>query len=1541
MENRLSVVSHPNWFRLLLLVTTLAVANFCDAGPGDLDPGFVLEPPATGQPGVTAMAELPDGTLLVAENVEGRTLRRIKADGSVDPSFAPTFTFGASIRQIELLPDGCILLVGDQLSTTTDLIRLNSDGSRDSTFNAGSIFGFGGTIVRICVQPDGRIVAAGSFSFIGGGTRTNLARLMPNGSLDPDFIAPGAPSGISALVVEPDGRILVGGDFSSFNGKEVSGLVRLHPNGDWDTEFVFRGYISNVRALALQPDGKILVGGRAPLLLGNTPGGLIWCTLARLLPNGSVDPTFNAGVVPSGTSMTATFVLVQADGKIVANCSYDPAGYTDNYSVASRLNPDGSRDSSFEPVGGYHSGKTALLLRSGDFLFSVTQPGAGTTLLKVFGGDLDIPGAGQLGLTWPSYEVSEATQHLVVHVVRKDGNTGTVSVDYATVDGTALAGRDYASQSGTLTFASGEIAKTIEIPLINTILVDGSRQFTLSLSTPSGGTLGAISSAAITIRDDGTPGSFQLQVSTFELREGKTISVKVRRALGADGEATVDYSSVNQTATSGSDYPAVFGTLTFASGEIEKSFSIEALADQASEGNETLKLKLENATGGAVVGTPSFATVTILDVNDAGSFANFSILGSQRSILAMAKQSDGKVVIAGSFSNLPSEKVVRLNRDGTLDSTFNADALSGYIGSIAFQADEKILLCGRDLRGGSFSARKIVRLNANGAIDETLTHEVLAEGENFPGGISSIGAQSDGKIVITGPFRTLDGISRPYLARLLNNGELDPSFQPAIENAIQRMLVDRDDSILCSTQPNKLVRLRPDGTIDPSFETELSASVNNSTIYPRCMVIDDEGRIIIGGTFNAVNGETRVNVARLLPSGRLDTTFNAGTTFSGGEPDVIEVQEDGRIYISSFYYHESGGVLRLMENGALDSSFRLQPVPAGRWAHPRSLAVVEEYGLLVAGDFTEIDGVNEGYAVRLLIGARPGKFRLDPAVNIQPSEDSSPITVTVNRVGGSEGPARVSYITRGLEVPSYSYIATSGSDYTAISGTLEFADGETSKTFEVALLDDSKHEELEFFSVDLNSPEGAFLSISRRSLLIGINDNDARMPGTLQFSADSTTVNEAAGVVSLTVERVGGSDGTVSVLYETVPGSARDGRDYMPTRTSLQFEDGMTSRTIEIPIYHHPLAEPDESFSVRLFAPDLGAAVGAPSTATVTIVDDDTQTLNDFRGTFHGLITELSSYVGYVKAMLAARGVVTGTLMLDGKRYAFRGRLDANGFLSVKTPRKGQPPFELALVLGVNGEVAGLYGSLTTEDRELSISSGRQSYHAKSAPAPVAGRYAFRLNPDTGSELPFGDGYALINVTKAGGIRVVGSLADGTPFTQSSAVGADNVWPLFVQLYGKKGYLSARMRFDLGQSWVCSGNAFWNKPARGSDVYYPGGFNGTLDLQGELAPPSGFVIPATSSATATLSGGNLTAPLGLLPLQRPKPNQLLGSDSLKLTLNSQTGLLTGQFLNPQTQRRTKLRGIVSPHGDFGAGYFLGTNSSGLLELTITHSAGSN
>src|SRR5262249_21162935 len=131
-------------------------------------------------------------------------------------------------------------------------------------------------------------------------------------------------------------------------------------------------------------------------------------------------------------------------------------------------------------------------------------------------------------------------------------------------------------------------------------------------------------------------------------------------------------------------------------------------------------------------------------------------------------------------------------------------------------------------------------------------------------------------------------------------------------------------------------------------------------------------------------------------------------------------------------------------------------------------------------------------------------------------ENGGTATITVTRAGGSSGSVTVNYATSNGT-------ATAGSDYTTTSGTLTFADGETSKTFTVPIIDDTAVEGNETINLTLSSPGGAALG-SQSTAVLTIQDDDVAQPGVLQFSASAYTVNESQGTVTITVTRTGGSN---------------------------------------------------------------------------------------------------------------------------------------------------------------------------------------------------------------------------------------------------------------------------------------------------------------------------------------------------------------------------------------------------------------------------------
>ena len=319
----------------------------------------------TGSPGVFTMALQADGKIVVGGRFSalgGGTgtsprscIGRLNADGSVDVSFDPganDYVWAAAVQ-----PDGKILVGGNFYTiggggsgteTHYYLARLNIDGSVDADFHPDA---WGWTQV-IMMQPDGKILAGGGFTEIASLERNHIARLYPDGSVDADF-NPGANGySVSTIAIQPDGKILVGGNFTTLGGGNAgyytrSRIGRLVPDGALDWSFD-PGADGTVAALTVQPDGKILVGGCFSTIGGGGTGTTTRYNIARLLPDGTLDSSFN----PGANDCVGT-IAVQPDGKILVGGQFHTlgGGGTGSYPRyhIGRLNADGSIDASFDP----------------------------------------------------------------------------------------------------------------------------------------------------------------------------------------------------------------------------------------------------------------------------------------------------------------------------------------------------------------------------------------------------------------------------------------------------------------------------------------------------------------------------------------------------------------------------------------------------------------------------------------------------------------------------------------------------------------------------------------------------------------------------------------------------------------------------------------------------------------------------------------------------------------------------------------------------------------------------------------------------------------------------------------------------------------------------------------------------------------------------------------------------------------------------------------------------------------------------------------
>jgi uncharacterized delta-60 repeat protein len=192
------------------------------------------------------------------------------------------------------------------------------------------------------------------FDTYNGTTVNNLARLNPNGSLDPTFTGRSlsAFGDIEGIALQPDGKIIITGKFSTYDGTTVNNLARLNPNGSLDSTLnVGMGLQGSVvtfgYCLAVQPDNKIIVGGNFTTYNGTPQNSLV-----RLNANGSIDASFNIGaglqlVINNVLKLGSAYgIAVQPDGKILVGGDFNRYNGINVNSIV-RLNPDGSMDSAF------------------------------------------------------------------------------------------------------------------------------------------------------------------------------------------------------------------------------------------------------------------------------------------------------------------------------------------------------------------------------------------------------------------------------------------------------------------------------------------------------------------------------------------------------------------------------------------------------------------------------------------------------------------------------------------------------------------------------------------------------------------------------------------------------------------------------------------------------------------------------------------------------------------------------------------------------------------------------------------------------------------------------------------------------------------------------------------------------------------------------------------------------------------------------------------------------------------------------------------
>lgn len=723
-----------NLFLLLFIGTTLGVvaqpgANDFSFNPSDLGFGSGEGPDHT----VFCSALLPDGKILIGGDFyvynqqESPYLARVNPDGTLDSSFGSGIGPDGYVKDLSLTEDGKIIIGGN--FTTYDgvprygIAQLNPDGSLDTSFDPG--IGFAGYVSCVAVRPDGRIIVGGYLYSYNGVAMYNLIQLNPDGSVDDTFdVANGPDSGVASMALLEDGSLLIGGSFFYYDSTDSPYLAKILPDGSLDPSF-FTGSGPSwaITAMAVAPNSQIYLGG-----VFQTYDAFYSPGLVRINADGSIDNTFSTG---SGLAGLTNAIIILPDGDLLVG------GYIYEYDAQFvhniiQLNDDGSMDPTFELPFPEIDDVYELLLQPDmqvvvatywDY-YLLTQP---ITLFRMNpDGILDLSFNPQTGASDQVYAIETANDQIVIggSFTRYDGQDRN-QLARLNLDGSLVS-----TETTDFIYYSNNMLLQPDGKLLLAGYMDGTY--------------------FVRLNED-----FTLD-STFNNFDGPDFDV-FYLALTDDGFI---YIGGYFTTIGGNPAPGL--ARLNPDGTFDPSFVITGYSgniyglEVQPDGKLMVFGYLSEINGTPINGVARLnPDGSVDDTFDPGT-------GPDGEAYAAATLPDGKILIGGNFNTFNGQaafNLVRVNQDGTLDAFQASGALeNGHVQQIIPQADGKIYI----QYSSNFTEQSyFLRLNDDGSEDEGFD---MGSGAN--GSVYAIALQDDGKLLIGGYFTAYDGIGRNRIARV-------------------------------------------------------------------------------------------------------------------------------------------------------------------------------------------------------------------------------------------------------------------------------------------------------------------------------------------------------------------------------------------------------------------------------------------------------------------------------------------------------------------------------------------------------------------------------------------------------------------------------------------------------------------------------------------------------------------------------------------------------------------------------------------------------
>ncbi len=767
-------------------------------------------------------------------------------------------------------------------------------------------------------------------------------------------------------------------------------------------------------------------------------------------------------------------------------------------------------------------------------------------------------------------------------------STSPQTVDYAQTGGTASSGTDYtAVTSSTLTFAAGTRTQTITVSVTGDTVDDGAGEtVVVALSNASTSISTATGTGTITDNDP------KFSIADASVAEGDSSSASmtftVTLSASTTTQTTVSYATSDGTATTaGSDYTARTGTLTFAAGDTSKTFTVSVTGDTTDEGaSETFTVALSNATGGAGIDDGT-ATGTVTDDDPKFSIADASVAEGDSSSASMT------FTVTLSASTATQTTVSYATSDGTAttagsDYTARTGTLTFTAGTTNLSQTFTVSVTGDTTDEGASETFTVALSNATGGAgigDGAATGTITDDDPKFSIADASV-AEGDSSSVNMTFTVTLSATTatQTTVSYATSNGTATTAGSDYTARTGTLTFAAGDTS---KTFTVSVTGDTTDEGASETFTVTLSNATGGAGIDDGAAtgtILDDDPKFSIADA-SVVEGDSSTTNMTFTVTLSVSTTTQ--TTVSYATSNGTATSGSDYTAISSTTLTFAAGTTNLSQTFTVSVTGDTDDEGAS------------ETFTVALSNATGGAGIDDGVATGTITDDDP-KFSIDSPTVTEGNSGSVNLDFTVTLSGAGNSQYTVDYASSDGSTNG----ATAGTDYTAVSGTLTFPAGTTSRTIRVSVTGDTANEANETVVVTLSDPS-AGTAISTATGTGTITDND-----TPNFSINSPSVAEgdsSTTSLTFTVSLSPASATQVTVNYaDAGTGTATSGTDYtaLASSTTLTFTAGTTTQTITVSVSGDTTHEADETVVITLSGASAGTNIST-ATGTGTITNDD------------------------------------------------------------------------------------------------------------------------------------------------------------------------------------------------------------------------------------------------------------------------------------------------------------------------------------------------